>query len=525
MSSIVEEANFGRIRSFLWPIHRHEFRKFIPMVIMLFCVCFNYSVLRSLKDTLVITSSGAAVIPFIKVWAILPCAVLMTLLFAKMSNIYSQERVFYVMVSSFLVAFALFAFVLHPFCEYLHPVGMVAPLEAMLPEGFKGLIAMCCYWTYTVFYVMCELWGSMVMSVLFWGFANEITRIFEARRFYSVFSIFSNIAAVTAGQASNFFSLGEDYNPHLPFGSNAWEQTVDVIVLVVIASGVVMMLAFRWMNKNVLTDPAFDELHKTKRALKAKKQKMSMKDSFNFLSNSKYLACIAIIVVGYNLTMNLAEVVWKDQLRELYPSQHEFQTYLNNLTSATGLISTIVSLFMAWMIRRLGWTWTASITPFIMLFACSGFFTFMIFKETLSPAAIALTGMTPLVIAVYFGAAQNCLSKAMKYSVFDSTKEMAFIPLDHETKLKGKAAIDGVGSRLGKSGGSLIHQGLLMIFFTLPACAPYLAVIILLAIVGWIFAVQMLGKQFNEIAELKEQEELAQEEQTLSIQEAQPANA
>lgn len=473
------------------------------MVIMLFCVCFNYSVLRSLKDTLVITSSGAAVIPFIKVWAILPCAVLMTLLFAKLSNKYSQERIFYVMVSSFLASFALFAFVLHPYCEYLHPVSLIEPLELALPEGFKGLIAMCCYWTYTVFYVMCELWGSMVMSVLFWGFANEITRIFEARRFYSVFSIFSNIAAVTAGQASNFFSLGEDFNPNLPFGFSAWEQTVSTMVLIVIASGIVMMIAFRWMNKNVLNDPCFEDLHKVKREIKAKKEKMSMKDSFNFLSNSKYLACIAMIVVGYNLTMNLAEVVWKDQLRELYPSQHEFQTYLNNLTSATGLISTFVSLFMAWMIARLGWTWTALVTPVIMIIACSGFFTFMIFKESLSPVAISLTGMTPLMIAVYFGAAQNCLSKSMKYSVFDSTKEMTFIPLDHETKLKGKAAIDGVGSRLGKSGGSIIHQGLLMIFFTLPACAPYLAGIILLAIVAWIFAVRTLGVEFNALADYK----------------------
>jgi ATP:ADP antiporter, AAA family len=111
---------------------------------------------------------------------------------------------------------------------------------------------------------------------------------------------------------------------------------------------------------------------------------------------------------------------------------------------------------------------------------------------------LSLLGTTPLVIAVFFGSAQNCLSKAAKYSVFDATKEMAFIPLPHEIKLKGKAAIDGIGSRLGKSGGSLIHGGLLMIFHTLSSSSPYVAGILMLVIFFWIGATKSLGKQFAE---------------------------
>ncbi len=72
---------------------------------------------------------------------------------------------------------------------------------------------------------------------------------------------------------------------------------------------------------------------------------------------------------------------------------------------------------------------------------------------------IAALGTTPLMLAVIVGTIQNIMSKSAKYSLFDPTKEMAYIPLDQEQKSKGKAAIDVVGARLGKSGGSFDPTG------------------------------------------------------------------
>ncbi len=135
----------------------------------------------------------------------------------------------------------------------------------------------------------------------------------------------------------------------------------------------------------------------------------------------------------------------------------------------------------------------------------------MFFQDIASDSIIALTGYSPLAIAVFFGAAQNATSKAAKYSVFDATKEMAFVPLTHEERIKGKASIDGVGSRLGKSGGSLIHSGLLMLFSSLSVCAPYIAAILMVVIFLWIYATSTLGKQYYEKIGVTNQENLASE--------------
>lgn len=499
------DTQFGTLRSVLWPIYRHEVKKLVPMLAMLFLICFNYSALRNMKDALVITTSGAEVIPFIKVWAILPSAVLITLIFAKLSNRFSQEKVFYLMTSGFLVLYGLFAFVLYPFRDALHPIESADYLQSLLPAGFRGLIAMYRHWTFTAFYVVSELWSTAVMTVLFWGFINEITRLSEARRFYSVLSIGSNFAAVAAGVTAVKIAQNGVFNPNIPFGHDSWEQTMMILVLLVIASGLLTMGIFRWMNKCVLNDPSYDDLHQIKREAK-KKGRLSFKESLSYVSNSKYLICIAVIVVAYNLVINLVEVVWKDQLKNLYPSPTDYNNYINNLTAIQGVVSTLMSLALAHMISKMGWTWTALITPVVMMITCFGFFGFLFFQASLQDLFLAFFTMSPLAIAVFFGSAQNCLSKACKYSVFDATKEMTYIPLDHESKLKGKAAIDGVGSRLGKSGGSVIHQGLLMIFATVTASSIYVGVILALVMVFWVIAIKSLGKQFDLLVADREEE-------------------
>ncbi len=50
---------------------------------------------------------------------------------------------------------------------------------------------------------MAELWGSVVVSVLFWGFANEVTTSKEAKRYYPLFGLGANVALIFSGQVSN----------------------------------------------------------------------------------------------------------------------------------------------------------------------------------------------------------------------------------------------------------------------------------------------------------------------------------
>lgn len=116
-----------------------------------------------------------------------------------------------------------------------------------------------------------------------------------------------------------------------------------------------------------------------------------------------------------------------------------------------------------------------------------------------------------LSLIVWFGSIHSMMSKSMKNALFDPTTQMAYIPLDEvcsvkaaitflemyltlfvfcrityllfcapftqESKVRGKAAIDVMGSRLGKSGCALLQQVLVLAFGTINVAAPAVAIL------------------------------------------------
>ena len=98
-------------------------KKIVPQMFMMFCILFNYTILRDTKDVLVVTApgSGAEIIPFLKTYVQLPGAIAFAVLYGALSNRFSQKNVFYGIVGGFLAFFASFASVIYPARNMLHP--------------------------------------------------------------------------------------------------------------------------------------------------------------------------------------------------------------------------------------------------------------------------------------------------------------------------------------------------------------------------------------------------------------------
>jgi AAA family ATP:ADP antiporter len=278
-----------------------------------------------------------------------------------------------------------------------------------------------------------------------------------------------------------------------------WSAYVILLMGVVALCIASILLIYRWINLEVLTDPRFFSMAEQE-ANHAARPRMSLREAFRFLMRSRYLLWIAILVISYGIALNLIEVTWKTHLGLLHPDPKAYQDFMANFSFATGAVTLFLMLFVANnVIRVWGWTAAALAAPLVLLLTGTGFFGFILCEDASAPW-LARFDTTPLAAAVLFGTIQNVLSKATKYSLFDPTKEMAYIPLDPESKVKGKAAIDVVGARLGKAGGSLIQQLLIGIFHSLRAVPGLIAVILLVVISGWIWAATRLGRAFAQLS-------------------------
>ncbi|GFP99688.1 plastidic atp/ADP-transporter [Phtheirospermum japonicum] len=152
-------------------------KKILPLGMMFFCILFNYTILRDTKDVLVVTAKGssAEIIPFLKTWVNLPMAIGFMLLYTKLANVLSKDALFYTVMLPFIAFFGAFGFVLYPLSNFFHPTALADKLLNVLGPRFLGPLAILRIWSFCLFYVMAELWGSVVVSVLFWGFANQVT--------------------------------------------------------------------------------------------------------------------------------------------------------------------------------------------------------------------------------------------------------------------------------------------------------------------------------------------------------------
>lgn len=476
------------------PSERKTMKKLLPLGAMLFFILFNYTILRDTKDVLVVTApnSGAEIIPFLKTYVNLPSAIGFTILYSSLTNKMSADKVFYLIMSSFIAFFSAFATLIYPNRNLLHPNAAADFLTKVLPPFFVPLIAIFRNWTYALFYTLANLWGSVVVSLLFWGFANEITTVDEAKKYYPLFGLMANVALIFSGQYVKYVS---NLRSGLPPGTDYWGHSLKMLMGAVVGGGAVVVALMAYMQKFVLTDPACIDPNKEAKRKKTK-TKMTFGESAKFLASSRYIRDLAVIVIGYGMAINIVEVTWKSKLKAAFPDPNAYSTFMGNFSSATGIVTLLMMFGSSFLIKRFGMGVASLITPLTLLSTGIAFFALIMFPSVFAPLT-AKFGVSPLMLAVLIGAAQNILSKGSKYSLFDPCKEMAYIPLDPESKTKGKAAVDVIDNPLGKSGGSFLQQILIGIFGSLQASTPYLGGFLGLIIVAWIQAASSLAKQFK----------------------------
>ena len=308
-----------------------------------------------------------------------------------------------------------------------------------------------------------------------------------------------NLGLIFAGNAIVYFADTNSIcyiwlSKLTPNALNTTEITLKLVVMSITIVGILAMLILRYIHRYV-----FIHIEPTEVAHNpyATQTSLSMMESIKLILSSKYIGYILVMVVCYGLVINVIEGPWKNKLRELYPSTNEYLAFMGNFQIWMGSACVIMTILGSNILRR-SWFVAALMTPLMMAITGALFFIFVIWGNKIDD----ILSFSPLYAAVLAGAAQNILSKSTKYSLFDPTKEMSYIPLSVELRTKGKAAAEIVGMKLGKSLGAFVQSFIFILYpsATFDSITPMLMIVFLLVITIWFIDLRKLNKEYKKLS-------------------------
>ncbi len=485
--------------NFIWPIRSGEYKRVFLIFLMFFLSTFVYHILRNMKVALIVTlkGAGANVIPFLKIFCVLPSAIIVTYIFTRLVTKFNRVQVFYYMMCSFILYFILFIFVLYPNQEALEleKVSYFLKQHVLTAPGFGGLVIIIKYWNMALFYIVSELWSTFILTVLLWGFVNEITKMNDAKRFYPIFNMGVNGSGIFMGVVSTWMVSLNCSNIMSYSDQDIWVFYQLVLAAII---GAIILCIFLYLNNSVIEN---DKKTANDTSLK-ERTKISFKECIYSLTRSRFLIFLVFIVLSYNIVFNLADVVWVHRVKLVYTNSKDYYSFMNKVTFATGVIATLMDgLITGVIIRKYGWRLSALTTPLVWFATGVFFYSGLLFEDVLiSDVFITFLG-NPANLILIIGTVQMILGRSFKYTIFDATKEMVFIPLTKKEKRESKAIIDGIITRLGKSFGSMFYIIMLLILGEISLIIPYVVVLIIGLVFLWGFSVIRLNKVFHRLSD------------------------
>jgi len=420
---------------------------------------------------------------------------LITIIYVKLVSVMKGENIFYLIMSVFIGFFLLFAFYLFPNHQSLHlDVDTAQSLVASYPN-FKWFILLLSNWSFSLFYVIAELWPNAIFALLFWQFINKITTVDESKRFYPLFGLLGQTGLYLSGQfLRNLPAMNAYFTKLFVLKTSISVVSIQLVMTVVAVLGVIGLVSFWALNHRILDISTTENLQ-----FRVKKNQMTLKESWKMVTESRYIRLVAILLICYGFAINLVEGPWKAEAAKIYQTPTEFAAFVGNYLSYTGILTIVFVLLGSNIVRKLGWMAAAIITPIMVLVTGLTFFLITNFDQIAMLMMASFSFTDPIMLAIIIGAIQNVLSKSSKYTLFDSTKEMSYVPLDEQLQTRGKAAADMIGVKLGKSSSALLQS---MIFVILPAAtyssiSPLLMCVFTVVCVIWIWAVVELNKEYK----------------------------
>lgn len=451
----------------------------------MFSMLFIYTMTKDLKNIFIqkfTTSGGTELIPVIKLFGVFPALLLFIAVFEFLIDKFGHAKTFNIFVLSYGLFYLVFSLMIFPNRALLHMNQYQIVLWQERLPGFCYYIVPCIgNWSFTLFYILSEVWGALILPALFWQFAHKITEKNEAKRFFSLYGLVGSIGVIFSGVILKIFIKELS-------GKLSFETQIFVLLTFCVGFCVFSVFLYHYSNKKFSYN--IKEV-----IIKETKPKTSIFKGFSSLFHSRYLLLITVTLFAYGLAVDFIEIYCQNYMRDNL-SVTNFCETMGDLSILIGTFTILITLLAPGIVSSLKWESSAMITPIIILFMGGTFFTFYLYKFYIDTYNLNFPFDSKLFILL--GLLAISLSRGVKYALFDSTRNLTYLQLDSESRTKGQATVESIGGRIGKSGSSIINYSLTNIFSpgsTLPQHFGIISLIFIINMFCWIRAVKEIGKK------------------------------
>ena len=375
-------------------------------------LAFQYTA-KSIRQSVFIDSLGADRLPFVYLLAAL-CAYPMILLYGRMTDRWSEDRVF--AVSALVVAASLL--------------------------GFWWLFGLEQRWVSIAFYLWIAIIGILLVSQ-FWCYASHRLDARQARRLFGLVGAGGLLGSICGGQIARFTS--QYFGTFSALGVAA--------ALLFVLGGLLLSGALPSRgpenagDEGLLAGTALDDDPRAEALNEAR-------DGWQLVRTSPYLRSIAAVMLLSAMVAQVIDLQFSWVIEQSTSTLNQRTAVFGNLYSLTGVAAFFFQLlFTARIHKRLGVGFALRVLPVAngltsLLFLLAAFF----LPALLLPAAWLLkTG-----------------ENGLRYSLDQATRELLFLPVPAQDRSKVKAFIDVFVQRSAKGLAALALLSVTFGWITVP---------------------------------------------------------
>lgn len=450
------------------------------MFLIFFLLSVNYSILRSVRNTIAVVGlgTGSHNIPIFEFFGVLPGAILMTWVIGLMLHRYSFKTVFLVVQGTFLLFFVLFA---GPFYSFLLGI-----------KGTGQLGDAVVFFSSMLFQVMAELWKPGLASILFWGLVNHYIPKDDAKKMYAPLMLGGSLGAVAAGPLISFCT-SKMLLSAIFSAPNEWQFSLLMLMSVIFVFGLITSYLYIKLSELFTSQSpveTVDQVYSTS----------SLWSNITTCFRHPQLRILSWISIVDYIAYSLGEVIFLEVLKYRYPAPTDYCNHMGTLSLFGGVLTVAISLFLApYLLQKCRWVITALITPVCFLISQGCFFT-LLRGQGASESFFGWSEAEWIAVVAFSGSIQYCVCRATKMALLDSSKELALVLMPNEEKMRGKLIIDGLCGRVGRGSAAVLSMAFISIAGGTLASAPLAGVAALGMGASWLMSTFRLGRLIEEKA-------------------------